>query len=149
MAGFQFRYQKVLEVRQREEDEKKQALASKIADRERIKLALEKARQDKIDYEKKVVEEMTEGVSASRASSYNRFKIWHREEVLRFENLFKTASKEVLMARERLILATQEVKKIEKLKEKALAEYKFNEEKAMNEMIEEAIGFQLVNKSKN
>ncbi len=139
--AFKFRYQKVLEIRISEEDEAKKVLASKIADMERIKQQLRKTKHDKVVFEQKILEEMKEGVGAKRIASYNRFKKWYRDEINNFEMMLEGAKHAVKYARSQLMLATQEVKKIEKLKENAYNEYKFNEQKAMNEMIEEAVSF--------
>ncbi len=139
--AFQFRYQKVLEIRITEEDEAKKNLASKLADMERIKQELAKIKQAKLAFEQKILAEMAAGVDAKRVASYNRYKKWYRDEIAKFEMMFEAATQAVKQARQQLILATQEVKKIEKLKENAYNEYKFNEEKALNEMIEEAVSF--------
>ncbi len=145
--AFNFRYQKVLEIRIKEEDEAKKILASKLADMERIKQELSKIKHDKIAFEQKILNEMKEGVDAKRAASYNRFKKWYRDEINNFEMMLVGAKRAVKQARSQLMLATQEVKKIEKLRENAYNEYKFNEEKAMNEMIEEAVSFMSAKKN--
>lgn len=143
MANFKFRYSKILEIKVQEEDDKKQLLATKISDMERIRGKLEEVKAQRLAYEERILSEMQGGVSAQKISSYNRFKKWYRDEIENFETRLDMAQRALSIAREELLTATQEVKKIEKLKEKAFNEYKFKEEKAMQEMIEETINFQM------
>ncbi|MDO4772693.1 MAG: flagellar export protein FliJ [Bacillota bacterium] len=143
MANFKFRYSKILEIKVQEEDDKKQLLATKISDMERIRGKLEEVKAQRLAYEERILSEMRGGVSAQKISSYNRFKKWYRDEIENFETRLDMAQRALSIAREELLTATQEVKKIEKLKEKAFNEYKFKEEKAMQEMIEETINFQM------
>lgn len=143
MANFKFRYSKILEIKVQEEDDKKQLLAAKISDMERIRGKLEEVKAQRLAYEERILSEMRGGVSAQKIASYHRFKKWYRDEIESFETRLDMAQRALSIAREELLTATQEVKKIEKLKEKAFNEYKFKEEKAMQEMIEETINFQM------
>lgn len=141
MAGFKFRYQKVLDLRLKEEEEKKKTLASKIKDMERIKRKLEDLRSQRGLFEQKMLQEMQDGVSASRLSIYGASKKWYRQEIEDYESRLELSKAAIRIARLKLLQAAQEVKKIEKLKEKAYEEFKAKEEKAMQDMIEEVVSF--------
>ncbi len=145
--AFKFRYEKVLDKRIVEEDEAKRNLAQKIGDMERISTKLESIKADRVNYEHKMLAQMQSGISANQLSGFNSSKKWYRDEIENYEHLLIEAKNQVSLSRERLIIATQELKKIEKLKEKAFEEYKFLEQKEMNEMIEEVVSFQMARKS--
>ncbi len=141
MRGFKFRYAKLLKLRRDEEEDRKLELANKIADRRRIRDKLDLTLDERKKYEEKIAEEMKRGVGASRVATYNASKRWYREEIEKLEEMLRLAEIEVEKARNEVILAMQEVKKIEKLEEKAIAEYKFEEEKKMANNIEEVVNF--------
>ncbi len=146
MRGFKFRYEKVLKVRRDEEEDKKLELAKRIAEVSKIKSQIAETIEERRKYEEKIADEMKKGVSASRVSTYNASKRWYREELERLEEMLRIAEIEVEKARDNLMIAIQEVKKIEKLEEKAKEEFKLAEEKKMAETVEEVVNYKTFSK---
>lgn len=142
MAGFKFRYAKVLQVRMDEEDEQKQKLANKIADMLRIREKIENLNRDRESYSKKLMGELKGGTSAVNLWAHNSAKRWYKNEIDEYSHMLELAETEVSKARADLMTASQEVKKLEKLKENALNEFRAEEEKQLSEMIDGVISFQ-------
>lgn len=146
--AFKYKYEKILSLRREEEENKKQKLAAKIADLGRIKQKLEEIIQKKEGYELSQGEKLKSGTSAEEVWRYASGKKWFKEEVEHIEEMRRFAERAVSQARMELTLATKEVKKFEKLKEKALNEYRAKELRDFNEMIDGVMNFKEARKDK-
>lgn len=146
--SFKYKYEKILSLRREEEEEKKQRLAAKITDLARIKQKLEEVARKKIQYEARQSESLKQGTLAEAAWRYASGKTWYKEEMARIEELRLIGERAVAQARLELTLATKEVKKFEKLREKALAEYRAKELRDFNEMIDGVMNYREAGKSK-
>lgn len=146
--SFKYKYEKILSLRREEEEEKKQRLAAKITDLARIKQKLEEVARKKIQYEARQSESLKQGTSAEAAWRYASGKTWYKEEMARIEELRLIGERAVAQARLELTLATKEVKKFEKLREKALAEYRAKELRDFNEMIDGVMNYREAGKFK-
>ncbi len=142
MPGFKFRYDKILQVRFDEENEKKQILAEKIADMNRINEKLRSLIDQKSVYDSSVLKKLSSGIGSEELGLIDRSKRWYKEEIALFSERLDIAKGEVEKAKENLILAVQEVKKMEKLKEKALEEYEEEENRNFSNMIDGVVNYQ-------
>lgn len=147
--AFKYKYEKVLSLRREEEEEKKQLLAAKIADLGRIRQKLQEVEAKKRDYEEMQSESLKSGTSAEAVWRYASGKKWFQEELKRIEELRHIGERAVSRARMELTLATKEVKKFEKLKEKALNEFKAKELRDFNEMIDGVMNFKEAGKPRS
>lgn len=144
MAGFKFRYEKVLQLRQDEENEKKQLLAEKISDLTRLRDKVERLKSEKKKNDEIILQKLSGGVNSADLSLIQNSKRWFRNEIKHYQELIVLAENTVKIARNDLMNATQELKKMEKLKEKAFKEYNEIEEKEFSDMIDGVINYQAV-----
>lgn len=145
--AFKYKYEKVLSLKIEEEDDKKHKLAAKIADMGRIKQRLEQVQIERRSFEDRYREELRRGSKAGEAWLIASNKRWYKEELEKLLNLLRLAENNVNLARMELTLASKEVKKFEKLKEKAYGEFKAREQREFNELIDGVMNFQVAKKN--
>lgn len=146
--GFKYKYEKILSLRREEEEDRKQKLAAKVADLTRIRQKLEELGTKRRDYDDSQNEKLKGGTSAEEVWRYASGKKWYKEEIERVEEIRRIAERALAQARLELTLATKEVKKFEKLREKALNEYKAKEQRDFNEMIDGVMNFKEAGKDR-
>ncbi len=131
--AFRFKYQNILKYRQDQEGNAKNNLAIAIQDLEKTKTKLELLQQQKLEYLQRRQSELQAGVTAVVFRNYQASLEYFQTAIEDTKIEISEAEKTVEQARKLLQEATQEKKKLEKVKEKALADYR--EEELRNENI--------------
>ncbi len=131
--AFRFKYQNILKYRQDQESNAKNNLALAMQDLEKAKASLSLLQQQKLDYLQRRQSELQSGVTAAVFRNYQPSLEYFQTAIEDTKIEISEAEKAVVKARELLQAATQEKKKLEKVKEKALAD--FREEELRNENI--------------
>lgn len=129
--AFRFRYERVLKLREDEEQDKKHALAAAQRRRDAAQGALEQLRSDKSDFDQTRSQRIAEGLKASELQWFSKSEQWFLEAIEAAQAVVRQAELEVINARVALVKAAQEKKKFEKLKE--IAENQQREEEAYKE----------------
>lgn len=144
MAGFRFKLQRVLDLRQQEEDAKKNELA--LAERAWRE---EKAKQEELQRSKREAQLELGGrgratFAISELIAYQQYQQRLEKEIARQELRVRQARRAADMKRDELIRASQKRRVLEKLRDKRAAQFKLVQEKAEQADIDEqsVISFQ-------
>lgn len=138
MKGFEFRYEQVLKLRLEQEKSIKDELAKALKDLHQLQVLLEQSKTEKEAFYHYVEELLKTGVGGAELQSFEGNKRFLRLAIHKIQRSIKSKNDEIIRIRERLLRATMEKKKLEKLKEKQLIEYKKEElvaEEKMNDQI--------------
>lgn len=141
MAGFIFRYQRLLNIKKEVEDEIKNELAIEIQKLTRIKNELSNDINNQKDYLKKINSKIKKGVSASELKKFNSDKEYFTTKINKLKNNILKQKNIIINKRQELNLAVQETKKYEKLREKRFEIYKKKIEKKEEKEIEEIVNY--------
>lgn len=129
--AFRFRYERVLKLREDEEQDKKHALAAAQRRRDEAQDALDQLRSDKADFDQTRSQRISEGLKASELRWFSQSEQWFIETIEAAQAVLRQTELDVINARVALVKAAQEKKKFEKLKE--IAENQQREEEAYKE----------------
>ncbi len=146
MAGFRFKYQNILKYRQDSERNAKNNLAMAVQALENAKLELKALKNARFSYLKDMEKALSDGVSAASFRNYNISSNYYEVAVAEKEEEIALAEKAVRKARALLQAATQEKKKMEKIKEKELALFREEELRAENVLVDSLITYKESNK---
>jgi flagellar FliJ protein len=123
MKKFKFKLETVLNVKIKMEDLRQKELHNTESSRDLAKSALEQRREEMAATTIHYREALRERLDLFRALSYQRYLEWQEKQVEQAVLLLEEREREVEAARQRLIIATQERKAVDKLKESAYQEY--------------------------
>jgi flagellar FliJ protein len=118
MAKFNFRYQKLLNLKKEFEDEIKNGLAVEIQKSIQLKTKLKNNKKDQKQYLESVNDLLKEGIKASELKRHNKNKEYFNKMNKRLLREIRKQAERVSKKREELNTAVQETKKFEKIKEK-------------------------------
>lgn len=118
MAKFNFRYQKLLNLKKEFEDEIKNELAVEIQKSIQLKTKLKNNKKDQKQYLESVNDLLKEGIKASELKRHNKNKEYFNKMNKRLLREIRKQAERVSKKREELNTAVQETKKFEKIKEK-------------------------------
>lgn len=118
MAKFNFRYQKLLNLKKEMEDEIKNELAIEIQKSMKLKIKLNDNRKDQKQYLKSVNNLIENGIRASELKRHNSNKEYFNKMNKKLLEKIRLQSKKVSEKRKKLNVAVQETKKFEKIREK-------------------------------
>lgn len=139
--AFTFRYEKILKFREDEEFQKKNQLGLCISKKEQLlldKIALE-AKKEIFIAEKN--EHFLRGLKAADLQFYQSNESWFKDEFDRLARAIREAELAIITARIELIKATQEKKKFEKLKERAIKEFDEAQTYAESQLVDQIVTF--------
>lgn len=140
--AFKFRYENVLKLREDEEEQAKNRLAVAINRRETLLQEKQRLQDEKQDFEEHNSEHFAKGIKASDFAILNANKLWFKDELKRYEASIHQVELEMVSLRVALVKATQEKKKMEKLKERALNLYLDKEKHIETEMNDQIVTYQ-------
>ncbi len=138
MAGFQFRLESVLKVRESRRDLCRQVLGQVLHEQQKLenqKKRIEAERQSQLDELKSIAQEGQFDVDAMSNRRYYAGQL--SSQILEIEHQKAFVSQQIKLCRQALTKADQEVKVIEKLKEKQLSEYTTAQLKKETQELEE------------
>jgi flagellar FliJ protein len=118
MAKFNFRYQKLLNLKKELEDEVKNELAIEIQKSMQLKAKLKKNKKNQKKYLESVNDLLKEGIKASELKRHNKNKEYFNKMNKKLLREIRKQAERVSAKREELNTAVQETKKFEKIKEK-------------------------------
>ncbi len=125
--GFRFKYKSILKYREDIEKNAKNELALAVQAREQAKQKLKRLERERFCYLKQREADLQKGLSAASFSNYNSGMAYFKIAIEQTIEEIYSAEKVVEQARLKLKDATQEKKKMEKLKERALDAFKAEE----------------------
>jgi flagellar FliJ protein len=141
MKGFEFRYEQVLSLRIDQEKTIKDQLAKAIKELLMLESAMKQAVEDKLSFYNHVDELMKTGVNAAELQSFEGNKRYLRDFIIHLQQLIHKKQKEILDIRTRLLKATMEKKKLEKLKEKEYVVFQKEEQVADEKLTDQIVTF--------
>ena len=127
MAKFKFKLETVLKVKTRVEDLRKRELHLAEVHRQQAQSQLLERENEVADTIQSYRQNCQQKLDLFQAVNYHKFLIWQNKQVELANRHLKTCEKNVDRSREQLLEATKEKKTVEKLKEKAFADYKAEE----------------------
>lgn len=141
MKGFTFRYEQVLNLRIDQEKAVKDELAKALKELLVLETTMKKAVEDKLNFYSHVDELMRSGVNAAELQSFEGNKRYLRDFIVHLQQLINKKQKEILDIRTRLLKATMEKKKLEKLKEKEYLVFQKEEQVADEKLTDQIVTF--------
>lgn len=141
MSGFVFRYEQVLKLRTDQETSIKNELAKALKQLFDLEEALRLAIEEKKAFYRHVDTRMHEGVEASELQNLEQSKIYLKNAIQKKQYAINRKNKEILEIRAKLLEATKEKKKLEKLKEKELEAFKKEEQIADDKLNDQIVTF--------
>jgi flagellar FliJ protein len=147
MAAYRFGLQKLMDFREKMEDEKKNqlSLAQKRLEQERDKLSELRKRQKEM--EKAFNEKTSKGIAVNELKLLMNYIDYYKREIKQQRMKIKMAEDYVAACRQELITATQEKKMIEKLKEIDFKKHLYEEQKKEEKLIDDLVSFKGSNNS--
>lgn len=112
-----FRYEKILKLREDEEQAKKHLLAAAQGRRDEIIALIEGLKAEKLALDHQRRNRLNEGLKASEMQWFQQSEAWFSDEIEGRYKALRQAELDVIQARVALVQAAQERKKFEKLKE--------------------------------
>lgn len=146
MKKFQFKYEKILQLRYDKEDEIKNKLANlnkKIIDEEK---KLEGLLQSQDEFLKSVSEEMAKGTTIGALKHIEHSKTYLRNSLEKSKKTLKLLFEERIKIQRDLIEANKERKVMEKLKEKEIENYKTMEQVEESKLVDQIVTYQSTKK---
>ncbi|HON17029.1 MAG TPA: flagellar export protein FliJ [Spirochaetota bacterium] len=126
MKRFQFKLQKLLDLREAKEKEIKNELMKVLSEQNRERNFQHELNEKIAEYEGKLSEMQKKGVfNPAEAMAILRFADVSRNAIVASEKRVQALEPEVQRIRERLVVASREKKVVEKLKERKLDEYNY------------------------
>ncbi len=126
MKKFEFRLQKLLDLREVREQELKNELSAIVSKQNLERVKQQELNQKITDYGGAVREKMIKGtITAEEMMMYEKFVHLSRQAITFAERRIGEMEPAVNEVRQRLVIASTEKKVVEKLREKKLAEYNY------------------------
>ncbi len=141
MSGFEFRYEQVMKLRIDQEKSVKDELARCVQQLLTLEIHLKNATKDKHAFYHHVDSRMIEGVDAAELQSFEGNKSHLKTAIIKLEGLIQKKHAEIEVVRSKLLKATMEKKKLEKLKEKELIIFKKEEQIADDKLNDQIVTF--------
>lgn len=141
MGKFVFKLQAVLNLKKQIEDSVKNELGKAAQELKRQIKILEDIEIERDEYIHDINSQSTSGTSVGKLKNYNLYISLLKDKMVYQKNNIKNAQKSVDMYREQLIIAVQERKMMEKLREKKFAEYLKEQQKEEQKLIDEIASF--------
>ncbi len=139
--AFTFRYEKVLKFREDEEFQKKNQLGVCIAKKEGLVREKAELESKKEDFVIEKYDHFLRGLKASDLQFYQTNEAWFKDEFERLSKAIREAELAIITARIELVKATQEKKKFEKLKERAVKEFEEAQNYAEAQLVDQIVTF--------
>lgn len=136
---FKYRYEKILSIKADHEDEHKLKLAEAIAHKELMESKLHDMNEEYEEFIHSLYRKFEDGMRVGVHEFIQMNKRYYKEEIRALEYEAYKAQEMVEKARAKLLEATKEKKKYEKLKERAFDRYVEKIEEAQAQMIEEFV----------
>ena len=138
MGKFNFKLQPVLNLKKQVEENMKNELGKAVQELERQKKILEEIEQERDEYITDINKQSTSGISVGKLKEYGLYISLLNKKADNQKNNIKKAQKSVDMYRERLVVAMQERKMMEKFREKKYEEY-FKEQLKQEQKVNDEI----------
>jgi len=138
LGKFNFKLQPVLNLKKQVEDNMKNELGKAVQELERQKKILEEIEQERDEYITDINKQSTSGISVGKLKEYGLYISLLNKKADNQKNNIKKAQKSVDMYRERLVVAMQERKMMEKFREKKYEEY-FKEQLKQEQKVNDEI----------
>ena len=141
MAGYKYNLQKVLELKENIEDEKKNELAVALKrlenEKEKLEILKEKMQQEEAGFQ----ETTTEGIPVNQLKMIIDNIEYYKRNIKKQKLAIKMAQEYSDQCRMQLVRATQEKKMMEKLKEIDFKEYLYEEQKKEERLVDDLVTF--------
>lgn len=141
MGKFNFKLQAVLNLKKQIENNMKNELGKAVQELERQKRILMEIERERDEYITEINRQSTSGVVVGRLKEYGLYISLLNKKADNQKNNIKIAQESVDKYRERLIIAMQERKMMEKFKEKKFEEYYKEQQKLEQKLIDEIASF--------
>jgi flagellar FliJ protein len=141
LAKFVFKLQAVLNLKKQIEDSVKNELGKAVQELKRQIKILEDIETEREEYIRDVKSQFTSGTSVAKLKQYNLYISLLKEKMDHQKNNIKIAQQSVDNYREQLIIAVQERKMMEKLRENKYEEYLKEQQKEEQKLLDEIASF--------
>jgi len=141
LGKFNFKLQAVLNLKKQIENNMKNELGKAVQELERQKRILMEIERERDEYITEINRQSTSGVAVGRLKEYGLYISLLNKKADNQKNNIKIAQESVDKYRERLIIAMQERKMMEKFKEKKFEEYYKEQQKLEQKLIDEIASF--------
>ncbi|WP_165000324.1 flagellar export protein FliJ [Anaerophilus nitritogenes] len=141
MHGFKFRYENLLEVKQKYEDVKKGKLNQAQSKLESEKIYLTNLEMDQTNCHLHVASKMEMGVNVGHLKSYHTYLAGLKKTIDNQMVKIEKCNNEIITCRNELIQASKEKKTFEKLKEKAKETFYEEQKKEEANFIDQLVTF--------
>ncbi|HHY90642.1 MAG TPA: flagellar export protein FliJ [Clostridiales bacterium] len=141
MSKFHFRYQNLLEVKARYEDSKKIELSEAKRRLENEKEKLADFKLDKENNEQYMCEKIQEGTNIAHLKIFHSYVNYLNQKINEQRITVEQCSQEVARTRKELLIASQDKKVFEKLKEKEMKLFKLAEKKAEDLLVDQLVTY--------
>lgn len=147
MAGYKFRLQRILDLKESMEEEKKNELGLALKRLEDERSKLEAIKNQLSDMQKEFRSQTSEGIPVSQLRVLLTYIEYYKKGIKDQKLKIKMAEDYSDSCREELIKASQEKKMMEKLKEIDYKKHLYNEQKKDDKLIDDLISFKEGNKA--
>jgi flagellar FliJ protein len=146
MAGYKFKLQNILKLKENMERDKKNEFgaATQRFDKERLKL--EQLNAEMYNMCEKIEEAVSNGISAKELLLQHQFKDYYKHSISNQIIRRKMAEEHMEICRHKLVEAVQDRKIMEKLKEIDYSKYRYIEQKIEEKLVDDLVSFKHSNK---
>jgi flagellar FliJ protein len=141
VGKFVFKLQAVLNLKKQIEENLKNELGKAVQELERQKKKLMDIELERATYYQEINDKSSSGISVGKLKEFSSYISHLNEKIKQQKNNIKRAQKTVDKYREQLIIAVQERKMMEKLREKKYAEFMKEQQREEQKAIDEIASF--------
>jgi flagellar FliJ protein len=141
MAGFKFKLQSILKLRENVEKEKKNEFGAATQRIEREKLKLEQLNAEMYNVNNGIEKSTSEGATVGQLLLQQKFKEYYKGSILNQKVRVKMAEEHLEDCRHQLVKAVQDKKMMEKLKDIDHEKYLYTEQKNEEKLVDDLVSF--------
>lgn len=141
MAGYKFKLQNILKLRQGTEKDKKNEFGAATQRFESEKLKLEHLNAEMYNMYAKIEEIAVQGTSAGELLMQQQYKKYYKHSISNQKVRVNMSEEHLENCRLELVKAVQDRKMLEKLKEIDFQKYTYNEQKVEEKLVDDLVSF--------
>lgn len=141
MAGYKYKLQNILKLKENVEKEKKNEFGAATQRIENEKLKLEQLNAEMYNVNTEVEKAASEGISINELLLQQKFKEYYKNSISYQKIKVKMAEEHLEECRHRLVKAVQDKKMMEKLKEIDYEKYLYKEQKNEEKLVDDLVSY--------
>lgn len=139
--NYKFRFQKILDLKEKQEDEKKNQISNLIKEIKEKEEEIEKTEKDIKNKEKEMNEKRKAGATIMDIRTSNQYLNFLKGKKIKLEFDLSALNSNLVKKREEYLELRKEKKSYESLKEKDYEKFKYKESKQEEQLIDQIVSF--------